>query len=290
LRRPCLCVVLACFRCCSRPTACIRTAYLLRHISVLCTSLLLCLSSPTCGSFSRLRRWLRRPSAPPPTTGIFLLSLLGKFLFLCFRYSTLVSCKICRPFSSSTSCSLPTSSPRLRAAHCCLLSVCSFPFWFVALATGAQQGPLLGDVAMLREGDCFGACVCGLRRRRTSGAPPKFRRVAAGGPRPRRAPLCDAWYAEADEMRRRTYILLCSSDIFSFFSCVGSIHLLCALVFVHVRLPILDSTVLECLPELSCCACATILFLFVSLRLFFVSVDTLYEGFLFFSFTCVVYM
>ena len=200
--------------------ACIRTAYLLRHISVLCTSLLLCLSSPTCGSFSRLRRWLRCPSAPPPTTGIFLLSFLsflGKFLFLCFRYSTLVSCKICRPFSSSTSCSLPSSPPRLRAAHCCLLFVRSFPFWFVALAAGAQQGPLLGDVAMLREGDGFGACVCGLRRRRTSGAPPKFRRVAAGGPRPRRAPLCDAWYAEADEMRRRTYILLCSSDIFSFF-------------------------------------------------------------------------
>ena len=160
-----------------------------------------------------------------------------------------MSCKICRPFSSSTSCSLPSSPPRLRAAHCCLLSVRSFPFWFVALAAGAQQGPLLGDVAMLREGDGFGACVCGLRRRRTSGAPPKFRRVAAGGPRPRRAPLCDAWYAEADEMRRRTYILLCSSDIFSFFSCVGSIHLLCALVFVHVRLPILDSTVLECLPN-----------------------------------------
>jgi len=154
----------------------------------------------------------------------------------------------------------PNRDPSSVTSRCCGRATASARA-SVAFAAGARVEPLPSSVASPREGHGLGARLC---------ATPGTRKpTRCGG--------------------ARTY---CSAHLiyFPFFSCVGSIHLLCALVFVHVRLPILDSTVLECLPELSCCACATILFLLVSLRLFFVSVDTLYEGFLFFSFTCVVYM
>jgi len=53
-------------------------------------------------------------------------------------------------------------------------------FWFVASAAGAQEEPLPGGVVMPRVGD-------GLVR----------------------VHLCDACCMEAEEMRRRMYILLC---------------------------------------------------------------------------------
>ena len=132
----------------------------------------------------------------------------------------------------------PNRDPSSVTSRCCGRATASARA-SMAFAAGARVEHLPSSVASPREGHGLGARLCAM-------------------PGTRKPTRCGG---------ARTY---CSAHLiyFPFFSCVGSIHLLCALVFVHVRLPILDSTVLEWLSLLSCCAYAIIFPFVLSLGLF----------------------
>ena len=109
-------------------------------------------------------------------------------------------------------------------------------------------------------------------------------------PAPKRNPSsvalrCRETVTEADEMRRRTCVYCCAHmNVFSLFFPAQVLFTCSVLWFSHfqglwpfcwcllrVRLPILDSTVLEWLTLLSCCAYAIIFPFVLSLGLFSLS-------------------
>jgi len=159
-------------------------------------------------SFSRFLRLHRRLQAPP-------FSFLGKSLFL-------VSSKICRPFSSRAPCFVSSFPSRICAVHGYLFLFPSrFGSWPPAPSVRRLGGDFPDDVATLWEGDGLGA---GASVASAAGAQEEPFLGGVAVPRDGHGSRRDA--------AAHVCVLLCSYEcIFPFFSCTGSVHLLCAVVF-----------------------------------------------------------